>query len=73
MLRSYTCRNDRLVLVEASSPDQGGEPAVWFDLLNPTPEEDHLVEERLGIAVPTRDEMEEIELSARLYHEGDAE
>jgi magnesium transporter len=73
MLRSYTCRNDRLVLVETSSPAADGESIVWFDLLNPTPEEDHLVERRLGVSVPTRDEMEEIELSARLYHEGGAE
>src|SRR5262245_37424602 len=72
MLRSYMCRSDRLVPVEASSavPDAC---VVWFDLFNPTPEEDHLVEERLGVSVPTRDEMEEIELSARLYHEGGAD
>jgi magnesium transporter len=73
MLRSYTCRNDRIVLVEASSAALDEESVVWFDLVNPTPEEDHLVEERLGISVPTRDEMEEIELSARLYHEGGAD
>ena len=73
MLRLYTFQNDRLVLVEALPPAQEKEPVVWFDLINPTPEEDQLVERRLGISVPTRDEMEEIELSARLYHEGDAE
>jgi magnesium transporter len=73
MLRSYTCQNDRLVPVEASSSTGNEESVVWFDLVNPTPEEDHLVEARLGISVPTRDEMEEIELSARLYHEAGAD
>jgi magnesium transporter len=73
MLRLYTFQNDRLVLIEALPPAQNKESVVWFDLFNPTPEEEHLVEQRLGISVPTRDEMEEIELSARLYHEGDAE
>jgi magnesium transporter len=73
MLRCYTCQKDRLVPVEASSPAGGQESVVWFDLVNPTPEEDHLVETRLGISVPTRDEMEEIELSARLYHEAGAD
>ena len=73
MLRSYTCQNDRLVLLEGPPPAGDGEAAVWFDLVNPTPEEDRLVEQRLGISVPTRDEMEEIELSARLYHEDGAE
>ena len=47
-----------------------GEKTVWVDLLNPTKEEDVLVETALGIAVPTREEMDEIEASSRLYHEG---
>ncbi len=43
---------------------------VWFDLINPTQEEDEAVEKLLGIAVPTRAEMREIEASNRFYHEG---
>eukprot|EP01032_Pedospumella_encystans_P035237 gene35237-39858_t len=46
---------------------------IWFDLVNPEPREVRLVEEALGLALPTRDEMEEIELSARLYQEDGAE
>ncbi|UXN75177.1 hypothetical protein N8D56_09965 [Devosia sp. A8/3-2] len=46
---------------------------VWLDLLQPTAEEDRLVETLLGITIPTRAEMEEIELSARLYSEDGAE
>ena len=45
---------------------------VWIDLLNPTKDEDLLVENALGIAVPTREEMAEIEASSRLYQEGGA-
>nr|WP_234794691.1 magnesium/cobalt transporter CorA [Xaviernesmea oryzae] len=49
-------------------------PAVlWYDLISPTPHEVKHVEHDLGIAVPTRDEMEEIELSARLYQEDGGE
>ena len=44
--------------------------SVWIDLLNPTKEEDLQVEKALGIAVPTREEMAEIEASSRLYQEG---
>ena len=40
--------------------------AVWIDLVNPTPAEDKAVEKLAGIAVPTRDEMQEIEISSRL-------
>jgi magnesium transporter len=45
---------------------------VWFDLLHPTPEEDRFVEKTLGISVPTRAEMREIEASSRFYQEGGA-
>jgi magnesium transporter len=45
---------------------------IWLDLLNPTPEEDAYVEKCLGISVPTRAEMREIEASSRLYAESGA-
>jgi magnesium transporter len=48
------------------------ESAVWIDLFNPTPDEDKAVETLAGIAVPTRDEMQEIEISSRLYIENSA-
>jgi magnesium transporter len=46
--------------------------ALWIDLLEPTPEEERLVESQLGIDVPTREEMREIESSNRLYEEDGA-
>jgi magnesium transporter len=45
---------------------------VWFDLLNPTKEEDHRLEALLKISVPTRAEMREIEASSRFYQENGA-
>lgn len=39
----------------------------WIDLLNPTAEEDKAVEDFLKISVPTKEDMQEIEISARLY------
>jgi magnesium transporter len=48
------------------------EEAVWIDLVSPTVGEDKLVEGLLGIAVPTREEMQEIEVSSRLYVENGA-
>jgi len=41
--------------------------AVWLDLLEPTREEEVLVERLIGTNVPTREEMLEIEPSSRLY------
>jgi magnesium transporter len=51
------------------SGDEVPDHAVWFDLINPAPGEDKLIEAKLGIAVPTREEMQEIEVSSRLYTE----
>src|SRR5690349_5229968 len=45
--------------------------ATWIDLFEPTREEELAVEQALGLDVPTRDEMKEIELSRRLYREKD--
>src|SRR6266849_2949380 len=46
--------------------------AVWLDLYSPTPAENRLVERTLGIALPTREEMQEIEVTSRLYVENGA-
>ncbi|PKP73286.1 MAG: magnesium transporter [Alphaproteobacteria bacterium HGW-Alphaproteobacteria-6] len=43
--------------------------AVWIDLLSPTAAEAAEAAQALQIDLPTREEMDEIELSARLYHE----
>lgn len=45
---------------------------VWLDLFDPSKEEEAFVERVLGVGVPTRDEMVEIEPSSRLYEEGEA-
>jgi magnesium transporter len=45
---------------------------VWIDLLNPTHDEEQFVERIVGLSIPTRDEMAEIEQSSRLYEENGA-
>jgi len=61
-------------LKKVASPDTAALPenAVWIDLVKPTAEEDHAVEKLAGIAVPTREDMQEIEISSRLYIENGA-
>ena len=53
----------------AATPSHG---AIWIDMVNPAPAEDREVEQLVGIAVPTREEMQEIEISSRLYIENGA-
>src|ERR1043165_5589163 len=60
---------ERQVIPETGPVPEG---AVWFDLVSPTQPEDKLLERALGIAVPTREEMQEIEVSSRLYVENGA-
>jgi len=43
--------------------------AVWLDLLAPTNEERQTVNDLLHMEMPTRADMEEIEVSSRLYQE----
>jgi magnesium transporter len=55
-----------------SDLDSLPEAAVWIDLVKPTSAEDKAVERLAGIAVPTREDMQEIEISSRLYIENSA-
>ena len=46
--------------------------ATWIDLSSPTREEEKAVEAVVGINIPTREEMQEIETSSRLREEAEA-
>src|SRR5215813_266477 len=58
--------------VNIEDPTKLPENAVWVDLVKPTAAEDRAVEKLAGIAVPTREDMQEIEISSRLYIENGA-
>lgn len=44
----------------------------WIDMLHPTPDEEAQVEALIGVEVPSRDELRDIEPSSRLYIENGA-
>lgn len=46
--------------------------ATWIDLEEPTKEEERLVEQCVGLNVPTQEDLAEIEPSSRLYEKGGA-
>jgi magnesium transporter len=77
MLRAYRREDCRLVPTEldltSHSPPADASGALWLDLITPTREEVHFAEHLLGISIPTQEEAQEIEVSARLYHEDGAE
>ena len=69
MLDVYVPSGSSLERRTVVSGEEVPDNAVWFDLINPAPGEDKLIESKLGVAVPTREEMQEIEVSSRLYTE----
>ncbi len=71
MINLYAVENRGLQKLEPRS-DLIGERlghASWVDLHAPTAEEEAAVEQELGVDIPTREEMREIEESARIYDE----
>jgi magnesium transporter len=78
MLRIYTRENECLVPADLTvaaecEPTLPAGQILWVDLLHPTPEEDRFVERLVNVSIPTREEMEEIEMSSRLYSEDGGE
>src|SRR4030081_2496311 len=69
MLSVYVPSESSLKKIPALDLAALPESAVWIDLVKPTAEEDQAVEKLAGIAVPTREDMQEIEISSRLYIE----
>jgi magnesium transporter len=72
MLSVFVPSESSLKKVPITDLDKLPESAVWIDLVKPTAAEDRAVERLAGIAVPTREDMEEIEISSRLYVENGA-
>ena len=72
MLSVYVQSESSLKKVDLADAAELPENAVWIDMVKPTSEEDRAVERLAGIAVPTREDMQEIEISSRLYIENGA-
>lgn len=72
MITVYTRTSLGLRTVQGGFFDGLKTDMIWIDLFRPTPDEERAVETALLIEVPTREELQEIELSSRLYTEGDA-
>jgi magnesium transporter len=71
MLRAYGPDCDGSP-IDAGSGQLIPDDAAWIDLEEPTHEEDQLVERCVGVQVPTREDLSEIEPSSRLYEENGA-
>ncbi|PWR21757.1 magnesium/cobalt transporter CorA [Zavarzinia compransoris] len=67
MVTLYHFVDGRLVKTPWTLGDALPERLVWADIFEPTTDEEHSLEALLGLDLPTRAEMREIEASSRLY------
>jgi magnesium transporter len=67
MITAYATRGARLERMDLSNRHLS--EALWIDLEAPTDAEEDAVEAALGLDIPTREDMQEIEVSSRIYRE----
>ncbi len=68
MITAYARRGARLE--ELDLTQRHLTEALWIDLEAPTEAEEDAVEAALALGIPTREDMQEIEVSSRIYREG---
>ena len=69
MITAYCSGSKPLELPDLSAIDRLPDDAVWIDMVDPSREEEANIERLLGLEVPTREDMKDIEPSSRLYIE----
>ncbi len=72
MITVYTLSEGRLVPRSPEAGDVFPASMLWVDMVAPTASEDAAMEAALGLEIPSRDDMAEIETSSRLYTENGA-
>ncbi len=72
MIILHTLENGALVRRAAENIQQLPDNVLWVDLLAPDQQEERFVERALGLDIPTREELAEIEDSSRFYDENGA-
>jgi magnesium transporter len=70
MITAFRSQGNRLVRMDLAREHL--RDALWIDLDCPTAAEEDAVEATLGIDIPTREDMQEIEVSSRIYRENGA-
>ena len=70
MIHAYAHAAEGLAARPVDPRAPAPEEAIWFDALEPSEDETRWLEAHLGIVMPSRAEMEEIEASSRVYSKG---
>ncbi|MCL6706103.1 magnesium transporter CorA family protein [Pseudomonas sp. R2.Fl] len=72
MIRAYHVNGRAEVIAPSEPPAEMAPDVVWLDLVRPDRAEEMLAERLLGIQLPTREDLKDIEPSSRLYVEESA-
>ncbi|MFN9969022.1 MAG: magnesium transporter CorA family protein [Phycisphaerae bacterium] len=71
-LREHCLRRNLTCSGESDDPIVIPSDSVWVDVFDPTFQEREAIRSFLGVDTPTRDDLDEIEISSRLYLEDNA-
>lgn len=72
MINAYVSLNDKVEKIDLETVSAIPEGTVWIDLYRPTIQEEKLISNELKISIPTREEMDKIEVMSPFYKEGNA-
>ncbi len=72
MIRVYSTRDRRFKVLDSVTDVKLSDGISWIDVEQPTADEERTLEAQLGLDLPTREEMKDIEPSSRLYEENNA-
>ena len=72
MIHLYRVGGVKSPMSSSGTPEPLADDVIWIDMLDPTQEDTHKVETLLGVVLPTRESLKEIEPSSRYYTDGDA-
>jgi magnesium transporter len=67
MITAYVKNSGRVNAIPLQNISDLPQQTVWLDLLEPSKDEEQIIESFLGIEVPTSQEIQEIEDSSRFY------
>lgn len=71
MINYYSQQGGGLECAQGEDSQSIPEGVLWVDLFSPSEEEERFIEQALGVTIPTRLEMAEIEESSRFYRVGE--
>ncbi|CAL7962590.1 magnesium transporter [Alphaproteobacteria bacterium] len=71
MMIAYAVKKNKVCHVEISTAAELPKSTVWIDMLDPTQEEENIMESLLRVNVPTREEIGLIEVMSPFYKEND--